>query len=86
MKPAIGIGKRVRQVQETFATRYGIPASEYIDAFDNLFDDDETFAIGSLEGKALHLPGHTPDHLGYRDWRYVSMFLPRVSALHGNQS
>ncbi|KAF9249118.1 hypothetical protein DTO006G1_8721 [Penicillium roqueforti] len=38
---------------------------EYEGIFDVLFDDDETFTIGNLRGKAIHLPGHTPDHLGY---------------------
>jgi glyoxylase-like metal-dependent hydrolase (beta-lactamase superfamily II) len=78
-KPSIGIGKRVSQVQERFGQRYGIPASDYSGAFDKLFDDNEEFQIGDLQGKVLHLPGHTPDHLGYQiggkliDW----LILPR---------
>ncbi|ETI24238.1 hypothetical protein G647_03607 [Cladophialophora carrionii CBS 160.54] len=65
-RPLIGIGKRIGQVQRLFGERYGIPKDEYEDVFDKLFDDDETFAIGGLEAKATHLPGHTPDHLGYK--------------------
>ena len=64
-RPAIGIGKRIGLVQERFAERYSVPKEECKCAFDELFEDDEVFTIGSLEAKALHLPGHTPDHLGY---------------------
>lgn len=64
-KPQIGIGKRILNVQKTFASRYGIPEREYSDVFDKLFDDDEAFEIGNLTATAIHLPGHTPDHIGY---------------------
>ena len=64
-KPPICIGKRIEQVQKLFAETYGVPKEEYKATFDTLFDDDETFTIGNLKGKAIHLPGHTPDHLGY---------------------
>lgn len=63
--PPVGIGKRIAEVQQLWAERYGIPAEEYRDAFDKLLDDDESFSIGSLSGVAIHLPGHTPDHMGY---------------------
>lgn len=65
-RPPIGIGKRIRQVQELFGQRYGIPEEEYEGVFEQLFDDDETFNIGKLSATAIHLPGHTPDHLGYK--------------------
>lgn len=58
-------GYRIRHVQDTFARRYGIPKEELDNAFDHLFQDDETFQIGDITGKVLHLPGHTPDHSGY---------------------
>ncbi|KAF7557996.1 hypothetical protein G7Z17_g286 [Cylindrodendrum hubeiense] len=64
-RPDICIGKRVGETQDRFGQRYGIPESEYKDAFDQLLDDDEIFSIGELEATAIHLPGHTPDHLGY---------------------
>ena len=64
-KPLIGIGKRIKAVQQTFAARYGVPASELENAFDVLFDDDETVDIGGMQMTVLHLPGHTPDHVGY---------------------
>lgn len=65
-KPPIGIGKRIDQVQGLFGQRYGIAADEYANVFDKLFDDDETFSIGGLKASTIHLPGHTPDHLGYK--------------------
>ncbi|KAL2169776.1 hypothetical protein VTG60DRAFT_5594 [Thermothelomyces hinnuleus] len=64
-KPEIGIGKRIGEVQELFGKRYGIAKEEYEGAFDRLLDDDEVFYVGQLEAKAVHLPGHTPDHMGY---------------------
>lgn len=66
VQPPIGIGKRIEQVQKLFAQRYGIAREEWDGVFDRLFDDDEVFSIGEVTAKAVHLPGHTPDHLGYQ--------------------
>ena len=33
--------------------------------FDHLFDDDETFFIGTVACRAMHTPGHTPACLTY---------------------
>ncbi|KAL4789356.1 beta-lactamase-like protein [Aspergillus venezuelensis] len=63
--PVIGIGKRITQVQKTFGEKYGIGPEGYKTVFGKLFTDDEMFPLGNLTGKAIHLPGHTPDHLGY---------------------
>ncbi|GLI76150.1 hypothetical protein PoHVEF18_004421 [Penicillium ochrochloron] len=65
-KPPIGIGKRIEQVQKLFGQRYGLAKDEWLGVFDHLFDDDESFSVGELTAKAIHLPGHTPDHLGYQ--------------------
>ncbi|KAF3007827.1 hypothetical protein E8E13_010641 [Curvularia kusanoi] len=65
-RPQIGIGKRIDQVQKLFGARYDVPSSEYSVAFDRYFTDDETFTVGDMQITAMHLPGHTPDHLGYR--------------------
>jgi len=59
------IGKRIQLVQSMLAARYSIDSSELESAFDYLFDDDERFSIGNIEAYVLHLPGHTPDHIGY---------------------
>ena len=64
-RPQIGIGARIDEVQKLFGARYGVPPAEYSIAFDRLFSDDEVFTVGGLQVTALHLPGHTPDHMGY---------------------
>lgn len=63
--PPVCIGNRIGRVQTFFAQRYGIHAEEYEGVFDKLLGDDEVFEIGKLKAKAIHLPGHTPDHMGY---------------------
>ncbi|UNI24543.1 hypothetical protein JDV02_010279 [Purpureocillium takamizusanense] len=65
-QPRIGIGKHIKQVQERFGQRYQVGHEEYDDAFDFLYDDGDQITIGGLTGTVLHLPGHTPDHVGYR--------------------
>ncbi|KGQ08365.1 Beta-lactamase hydrolase-like protein [Beauveria bassiana D1-5] len=65
-RPPVSTGHRIRQVQRTFAAKYGVPQAELDAAFDKLFADDEVFAVGRLTATALHLPGHTPDHSGYQ--------------------
>jgi glyoxylase-like metal-dependent hydrolase (beta-lactamase superfamily II) len=64
-KPPICIGKRISQVQALFGKKYRIDRKEYESVFDQFFDDDEEFVIGDLTAKTIHLPGHTPDHIGY---------------------
>ncbi|KAJ6593894.1 beta-lactamase-like protein [Mycena capillaripes] len=61
----VGIGKRISKVQETFGAVYGFEPSEFERAFDLLFQDDEEFKLGGLNCRVIHLPGHTPDHVGY---------------------
>lgn len=65
-RPRICIGRRIVEVQRLFGRMYDIPAHEYEKAFDTLLDDDEAFEIGSLKATAVHLPGHTPDLVGYK--------------------
>lgn len=65
-RPVIGIGKRIEQVQRLFGARYEVPEGEREGVFGKLFEDDEVFEVGDLKGMAIHLPGHTPDHLGYK--------------------
>ncbi|KAM0272254.1 hypothetical protein ACHAQH_008751 [Verticillium albo-atrum] len=65
-KPLIGIGSRIKNTQMMFGQRYSIAATEYETVFDRLWEDDEDFKIGSLSARAIHLPGHTPDHMGYK--------------------
>jgi hypothetical protein len=65
VKPPVGIGRRIGQVQRLFGRRYGIDSQEYDGVFDLLWEDDEVFEVGGLMGEVVHLPGHTPDHVGY---------------------
>ncbi|OAK97192.1 Metallo-hydrolase/oxidoreductase [Phaeosphaeriaceae sp. SRC1lsM3a] len=64
-RPPICIGKRITQVQEMFGARYGVLEEEWIGTFDEHFEDDEEFDIGEVRVEVVHLPGHTPDHVGY---------------------
>jgi glyoxylase-like metal-dependent hydrolase (beta-lactamase superfamily II) len=66
LRPDIGIGKRIAEVQKRFGDRYGVNSGEYKNAFDRLFEDDAEFRIGNLIATVLYLPGHTPDHVGYK--------------------
>lgn len=60
------IGERITQVQETFAPVYGFDEAELFEnTFDIYFKDDAEFTLGSTTCRVLHLPGHTPDHVGY---------------------
>jgi glyoxylase-like metal-dependent hydrolase (beta-lactamase superfamily II) len=53
-------------VQEHFSTRYDVPYNEWGAVFDETLQDDQEFAIGNLRVTAMHTPGHTPDHMGYK--------------------
>jgi glyoxylase-like metal-dependent hydrolase (beta-lactamase superfamily II) len=55
----IGIGKRIEQVQDLWGKRFGITEEALKGAFDKLWEDDETFALGELTGKVVHLPGQS---------------------------
>jgi glyoxylase-like metal-dependent hydrolase (beta-lactamase superfamily II) len=80
----IGIGEHIRQVQATFKKLYNLERGFLPDGsqFDHLFRDGETFAIGSLQATALHVPGHTPADLAYLvdDAVFVgdTLFMPDV--------
>ena len=74
--PPTCIGKRIKQVQKMFGEKYGVQAEEYDGVFDRFLDDDETFSLGDLQVTAIHLPGHTPDHLGYKIGGKVFDLLP----------
>jgi len=58
----IGISKHIDAVQKTFGKLFneGTEFQRNGAQFDVLFDDGETYQIGSLEGVAIHTPGHTP--------------------------
>ncbi|TFK54333.1 Metallo-hydrolase/oxidoreductase [Heliocybe sulcata] len=78
------IGSRIKQVQQTFARVYDVDSTLFNDTFDVYFKDDEHFTLGGMPCKVMHLPGHTPDHLGYVFGRAVftgdSIFMPDVGS------
>jgi glyoxylase-like metal-dependent hydrolase (beta-lactamase superfamily II) len=62
----ICISENITVVQSYFAHKYRIPKEEIDHAFNHLFQPDEVFHLGEVRCTALHLPGHTPDHMGYK--------------------
>jgi glyoxylase-like metal-dependent hydrolase (beta-lactamase superfamily II) len=62
-----GIGEHVATVQDAFARIFntGPDFTPNGRQFDRLFRDGESFAIGTLEAKVIHTPGHTPACITY---------------------
>ena len=62
----IAIGRHICDVQRVFK---GILNLKDLDSdgseFDHLFDDNDKFAIGEIEVRVMHTPGHTPACLTY---------------------
>lgn len=63
----IAIGKGIREVQATFKPIFNLEPEFRTDGsqFDHLFEDEETFAIGSLAARVIATPGHTNDSVSY---------------------
>jgi glyoxylase-like metal-dependent hydrolase (beta-lactamase superfamily II) len=63
----IGIGDRIRIVQDTFGKVFNEGTEFQRDGsqFDRLFEEGDSFMIGQLRGNVLHTPGHTPACLTY---------------------
>ncbi|EKG34347.1 MBL fold metallo-hydrolase [Pseudomonas avellanae] len=61
------IGSYITVVQETFGALFNAPAdfARNGSQFDVLVEDDASFAIGGLQVKAMHTPGHTPACTSY---------------------
>jgi glyoxylase-like metal-dependent hydrolase (beta-lactamase superfamily II) len=64
----IATGKHICAVQATMKEMFNLEATLATDGsqFDHLFEDQETFAIGSLQAMALSVPGHTPADMAYQ--------------------
>jgi glyoxylase-like metal-dependent hydrolase (beta-lactamase superfamily II) len=58
----IGIGRNITIVQETFGKIFNEGTEFQRDGsqFDKLFDDGDSYTIGSMTAYAMHTPGHTP--------------------------
>jgi glyoxylase-like metal-dependent hydrolase (beta-lactamase superfamily II) len=82
----IAIGERIREVQATFKKLYNLERNFLPDGaqFDHLFHDGEVFQIGSLQARALLVPGHTPADMAYLvdDAVFVgdTLFMPDVGS------
>jgi glyoxylase-like metal-dependent hydrolase (beta-lactamase superfamily II) len=63
----LAIGSHIRMVQDVFGKLFNAGSDFARDGsqFDRLFDDGDTFSIGSLKARALHTPGHTPACMTY---------------------
>ncbi|CAM4383316.1 MBL fold metallo-hydrolase [Bordetella tumbae] len=63
----LAIGKHITTVQNVFGKIFNAGTEFARDGtqFDELFEDGDPFQIGSLQGIALHVPGHTPACMAY---------------------
>lgn len=63
----LGIGAHIKTVQDTFGKAFNAGTEFARDGsqFDALFNDGDSIRIGTLEGKAIHTPGHTPACMTY---------------------
>lgn len=62
----IGIGEHIRDVQKIFRPVFNATdVSSTGREFDHLFQDGETFALGTLKARVMHVPGHTPADVAY---------------------
>ena len=63
----VALGEGIRSVQAHFGRLFNLGRDFAADGkeFDRLFEDGETFALGELEVRVLHTPGHTNDSVTY---------------------
>ena len=80
----IAIGGKITQVQNVFKGIFHLEPEFATNGsqFDHLFEDGDTFAIGTLQAHALSVPGHTPACMAYQvgDAVFVgdTLFMPDV--------
>lgn len=63
----IAIGAGIADVQALWNKRFNLTngAAAHAAHFDRLFTDDETFAVGNIQGRILATPGHTANDVTY---------------------
>ena len=63
----IGIGEKIREVQDTFGKVFNEGTEFQRDGsqFDRLFVEGDSFHLGQMRGDVLQTPGHTPACLTY---------------------
>lgn len=82
----IAIGAGIQGVQQVFKTLFHLEPEFATDGsqFDHLFQDGETFAIGTLTATVWHVPGHTPADIAFvvGDAIFVgdTLFMPDVGS------
>ncbi|MBV7429131.1 MBL fold metallo-hydrolase [Acidovorax sp. sif1233] len=80
----IAIGAAITKVQNTFKGIFNLEPGFRADGsqFDHLFADGEAFAIGTLQARALSVPGHTPACMAFQVGNAVfvgdTLFMPDV--------
>lgn len=80
----IAIGDHIATVQQVFKGVFNLESEFATDGsqFDRLLKEDESFAIGKLNGHVMFVPGHTPACVAYRigDAVFVgdTLFMPDV--------
>jgi glyoxylase-like metal-dependent hydrolase (beta-lactamase superfamily II) len=82
----LAIGSRITAVQKVFAEIFNLEPDFKQDGtqFDHLFTEDEAIKVGTLTGRALFVPGHTPACMAYQfgDAVFVgdTLFMPDVGS------
>lgn len=63
----LAIGSNIKTVQDVFGKVFNAGTEFARDGsqFDHLFEDGEQFALGSIQARAIHTPGHTPACMTY---------------------
>ncbi len=63
----LAIGADIRRVQDVFGKIFNAGTEFARDGsqFDHLFQDGDTFSVGSIPAIALHVPGHTPADMAF---------------------
>lgn len=63
----IAIGEHIQTVQGVFKKIFNLEPEFQLDGsqFDHLFRDGESFQIGALTARTMHVPGHTPADMAY---------------------
>ncbi len=63
----IAVGVNITDVQKTFGALFNVGPEFRRDGsqFDALFDDGARFAVGDIEVRVIHTPGHTPACVTY---------------------
>ena len=58
----LGIGAKITVVQETFGKVFNEGTEFQRDGsqFDRLFEDGDSYEIGTMQARVIHTPGHTP--------------------------